>query len=139
VLGVGLLVIAALSLTLAVRVPLFAGLGDKSPHPTTLAQLDDKYELGMGDLAIDLRDLTFPRGETSVKATVGIGDLTIRVPADVTVDVDGHASGGQVVLFGNIDDGTSVHSHAHEVGTAPLRVLDLDARVGFGRVTVERG
>jgi phage shock protein PspC (stress-responsive transcriptional regulator) len=139
VLGIGLLVIAALALTLAVRVPLFAGIGDKSPHPLALTQLDPSYELGMGDLTLDLSDLALPTGETHVKATLGIGDLTVQVPENVAVDVDGRASGGQVVLFGHIDDGTSVHAQAHDSGTSSGRVLVLDARVGFGRVTVERG
>ena len=63
----------------------------------------------------------------------------MHVPAGVTVDVDGRASGGQVVIFGRVDDGTSVHSRFHDSGSDSGRVLVLDARVGFGRVTVVRG
>ncbi|HZR94336.1 MAG TPA: PspC domain-containing protein [Gaiellaceae bacterium] len=139
VLGIGLLMIAALAVTLAVRVPLFAGFGDRTSHPTTIASLDTSYELGMGNLTLNLADLPLPTGETHVKATLGIGDLTVRVPADAAVDVDARASGGQVVLFGRIDDGTSVHEHAREGAGTPARTLVLDARVGFGRVTVTRG
>ena len=37
------------------------------------------------------------------------------------------------------DDGSSVHSRVHDSGSEAGRVLVLDARVGFGRVTVVRG
>jgi phage shock protein PspC (stress-responsive transcriptional regulator) len=139
VLGIGLLVIAALALTLAVRVPLFAGIGDEVEHPRDVAALDQTYELGIGNFNVDLRDVAFPAGETHVKTTVGIGDLIVHVPKDAVVDVDAHVSGGKIVLFGHIEDGTSVHSHVREPGPATGRVLVLDARVGFGRITVERG
>jgi phage shock protein PspC (stress-responsive transcriptional regulator) len=133
----GLLV--ALVLSLAVRVPLFAGIGDRSVHPTTVAALHHKYELGVGNFDVDLGAVRFPLGETHVKAALGMGDLIVRIPKGVAVDVDGHASAGQVVLFGQIDDGTWVDSHVRESGTRPNRVLVLDARVGLGRVTVARG
>jgi phage shock protein PspC (stress-responsive transcriptional regulator) len=139
VLGVTLLIIPALVVSLAVRVPLFAGIGDRTSHPTTIASLDDTYELGIGDFLVDLSDLSFPNGETHVKATLGIGDLVVRVPRNVVVDVDAHASGGQIDLFGRYEDGTSVHVTSHDAAVgAGGRVLDLDARVGFGRLTVER-
>jgi phage shock protein PspC (stress-responsive transcriptional regulator) len=139
VLGLGLLVVPALLASVAVRVPLFEGIGDREAHPTTIAALDDRYSLGIGDYFVDLSDLALPAGETHVKATLGIGDLVVHVPSDVAVDVDGRASAGQVVLFGRFHDGTAVHDHAEESGTASQRVLVLDAHVGFGRVTVERG
>ena len=133
---VGLL--AALVLSLAVRVPLFAGIGDRSVHPTQVAALHHKYEYGIGNFDVDLAGVHFPLGETRVDTALGIGDLTVTVPRGVTVNVDGHATGGQVVLLGHVDDGTWVDSHVLESGTRPNRVLVLDARVGLGRVTVAR-
>ena len=61
------------------------------------------------------------------------------MPKGVTVEVDAHAGAGQVTLFGKSDDGTSVHSHATDVGTTPARVLVLHARVGLGHLEVQRG
>ncbi len=139
VIGIAVIVLAALALTVAVRVPLFAGIGDRVEHPASIAALDSKYTLGIGDFNVNLADVPLAAGETHVKATLGIGDLTVHLPAGVAVDVDGRASGGQVVIFGHVDDGTSVHSRVHDSGSEPGRVLVLDARVGFGRVTVVRG
>ena len=103
-----------------------------------VAALHDKYELGIGNFDVDLSDLNFPLGETHVKTSLGIGDLRVGVPRGIAVDVDGEASGGQVVLFGHADDGVLVDSHVREPGTRPNRMLVLDAEVGLGRLEVER-
>ena len=79
-----------------------------------------------------------PAGETHVKATLGIGDLVVRVPPDATVQVEGRASAGEVRLFGQVDDGGGVDEHVTSIGDDPSRVLVLDARVGLGHLEVER-
>lgn len=137
VLGLG--VLAVLALALAVRVPIFAGMGDRVAHPVAFASVGTRYKHGMGNLEVNLRDVRFPVGETHVKATLGIGDLLVRVPDTVTVQVDARAGAGQVSLFGTTDDGTSVHDRTTDPGTEAARVLVLDARVGLGQVEVQRG
>jgi phage shock protein PspC (stress-responsive transcriptional regulator) len=139
VIGLGLLLGAVLALVLAIRVPVFAGIGDRVEHPASVTQLDSKYELGIGDFNVNLADVALPAGETHVKATLGIGDLTVHVPENVTVEVDGRAGAGEVVIFGRSDDGTSIHDHVRDAGTVPGRRLVLDAHVGFGRLEVVRG
>src|SRR5438128_2831139 len=89
VIGLGLLLGAVLALVAAIRVPVFAGIGDRVEHPASVTQLDSKYELGIGDFNVNLADVALPAGETHVKATLGIGDLTVHGPKDVTVEVDG--------------------------------------------------
>jgi predicted membrane protein len=125
--------------SLIVRVPLFAGVGDRVVHPATLTNVHDRYTLGIGNLDVNLSEVRFPVGETHVKATLGVGDLTVRVPENVTVEVDARASTGQVSIFGHSNDGTSVHDHTTDIGATPGRVLVLDARVGLGQVEVVRG
>jgi len=137
VLGLG--VLAALALAFAIRVPLFSGIGNESAHPTSVAGLHSSYEHGIGNFDVDLSDVPLPVGSTEVKTTLGIGNLTVRVPQDVTVQADGRASAGDVRLFGRDDNGTHVHASVVETGTHPLRVLVLDARVGLGELKVERG
>jgi phage shock protein PspC (stress-responsive transcriptional regulator) len=133
------LLVLALALTLFVRVPLFAGIGDRVARPATVASLDRTYRLGIGNFTVDLHDLSLPAGQTHVKTTLGIGDLRVRVPRNVTVVVDAHASAGRLVIFGRESDGTSVDQTVTAPGTAPVRVLMLDADVGVGRVEVTRG
>lgn len=139
VIGLGLLLGAVLALVVAIRVPVFAGIGDRVEHPGSVTQVDSKYELGIGDFNVNLADVALPAGETHVKATLGIGDLTVHVPKNVTVEVDGRAGAGEVVIFGHTDDGTSIHDHVRDAGTVQGRRLVLDAHVGFGRLEVVRG
>jgi len=134
-----LAVLAAFAVAAAVRVPLFAGIGDRTAHPTTLDSVHTRYEQGIGNLDVDLSDVRFPAGETHVTSTLGIGDLVIHVPNNVTVQVDARASTGKVSLFGTADSGTSVRDRVTAPGTDSTRVLVLDARVGLGQVEVVRG
>jgi phage shock protein PspC (stress-responsive transcriptional regulator) len=135
----GLLLLCALALAVAIRVPVFAGWGDRVAHPASAATVADRYRFGVGHYTVDLGDVTLPAGETSVRATLGIGDLRVVVPREATVRVDARASVGQLSLFGRVDSGTSVHEVFTDAGSSPLRVLVLDARVGIGQVEVVRG
>jgi phage shock protein PspC (stress-responsive transcriptional regulator) len=137
VLGLG--VLAALAFTLAVRVPLFSGIGNESAHPQGLAALDTRYEHGIGTYNVDLSDVSIPAGRTPVKVTLGIGNLTVIVPESATIDVDGRASVGDIRLLGHDESGTSVSEHLVDTGTGSGHVLVLDARVGLGQLTVTRG
>jgi len=137
VLGIG--VLAALALTLTVRVPVFSGIGDQVEHPATASAIHSRYEHGIGDFRVDLQDVSLPVGRTSVKVTLGIGNLVVRVPQAVTVEIDGRASAGDVWLLGHQDNGTHVHDRVVDTGMLPNRVLVLDARVGLGELKVERG
>jgi hypothetical protein len=57
----------------------------------------------------------------------------------VHVVVDGRASAGELVVFGEDVSGTSVHRVVSNGPADAARVLRLDARVGFGRLEVTRG
>jgi len=135
----GLAVLAGLALSIAVQVPLFSGIGDQVEHPATLAALHSRYEHGIGNFRVDLQDVAIPAGRTSVKVTLGIGNLTVHVPQSVSVEVDGRASAGDVRLLGREDNGTHVHERVVDTGTLRGHVLVLDARVGLGELTVTRG
>jgi hypothetical protein len=137
ILGLG--VLAALALAFAVRVPVFSGIGNQVDHPATVAAVHSSYEHGIGNFRVELQDVSLPVGSTHVKVTLGIGNLTVTVPSDVTVAVDGRASAGNVRLLGHEDNGTHVHEKVVDAGTHPARVLVLDARVGLGQLTVQRG
>jgi phage shock protein PspC (stress-responsive transcriptional regulator) len=135
VLGIlaALAVVVVAGLLLAVRVPVFAGVGDR-----TYTDLHSKYTLGIGKLNIDLADERLPKGQTFVKATLGIGDLHVIVPPDATVALDAHLQAGNVVALDRSDDGTHVHTRVLD-RTGSGRVLVLDLHNGLGKITVERG
>ena len=135
--ALGVVLLLALALGLAVRVPLFSGIGNRDVAPAAVADLPARYELGIGRLTVDLAGLELPRGETRLRTTVGIGDLRVLVPRNATVEVDGRAQAGDVELLGRERHGGHVRQRLVErVGSG--RVLVLDAWVGLGRVRVER-
>jgi phage shock protein PspC (stress-responsive transcriptional regulator) len=129
----GLAVVVVAGVLLAVSVPVFSGVGNRSYE-----DLHSKYTLGIGKLTVDLSGQQLPRGETFVKATVGIGDLHVIAPSDATVEVDGHVQAGNLVVLGHRDDGTHVQAHIID-RTGSGRVLVLDLRTGLGDVKVDRG
>lgn len=137
--GLGVLLLVALAVVLAVRVPIFAGWGDRTVHPRSVAALASSYEHGIGDFTLDLRDVPLPRGKTHVKASLGIGALHVHVPRDATVEVDGHVTAGEVRLLGHDESGSSVHDRVTRVGPKPGRTLVLDTDVGLGLLVVDRG
>jgi phage shock protein PspC (stress-responsive transcriptional regulator) len=133
-----LLAAAVAAVVLAVRVPLFAGVGDRVDTPAVAADVHSKYTLGIGDLSLDFSQVTLPKGQTFVKATVGIGKLHVLVPANATVRAEGRVQAGDVNLLDQSDQGTHVHSHVLD-RTGSGRVIVLDLRAGLGKVVVERG
>src|SRR5438876_375652 len=133
--ALGLVALLLAAVAYAVRVPLFAGVGARVDRPVDVANVHSRYELGMGDLTLDFTGLSLPKGQTFVKATVGIGDLKILVPADASVEVDGRVQAGKLRMLDERDSGTHVHAHLVD-RTGSGRVLVLDARTGLGKVEV---
>jgi predicted membrane protein len=106
-------------------------------QPAAAVDVHSKYTLGVGRLNFDLSNVEFPKGQTFLRADVGIGELHVIVPNDASVDVDGHAQVGNVVLFDQNESGSHVHSHIVD-RTGSGRVLVLDLHAGVGKITVER-
>lgn len=125
-------VVLLAGLLLAVRVPVFSGVGDR-----TYTDVHSAYTLGIGRLNIDLSSARLPKGETFVKATLGIGDLAVTVPANASVRVDGSVQAGTIVAFSHRESGTHVHSSLDEL-TGSGRVLVLDLHNGLGKIEVLR-
>jgi hypothetical protein len=136
---IGLVLLAAFSAAALSPVGLSAGIGERLERPLNASQLQRNYELGVGDLTVDLGDLDLRAGTTRLEVDLGIGELLVTVPEGVALEVDGHAGVGQVTVLGQLDDGTGAHKRvvvpAPTTG-APLLVLDAD--VGVGDLEVRR-
>jgi phage shock protein PspC (stress-responsive transcriptional regulator) len=136
------LVALAIVLTLACSVlavidtPFRGGIGDRDYTPQSVTELRDDYRLAIGSMTVDLRGVTFPLGTTDVESSVAVGDLSVIVPDDVTVDAHGEVGMGQVELFGARDGGISVEQSTTARAGTGRRVLHLDMRTGIGRVRV---
>ena len=137
---VGVVLMVVLSVAVAadwdLDVPLSGGVGDRTERPTTPADLTG-YELGVGNLLLDLRQLQVPPGTTTVEARVGVGELVVELPDGVSVEVMASAGLGEVQVLGQQDGGFGSRVDAVGLGGGDRR-LELDVRVGLGQVRVER-
>jgi hypothetical protein len=115
--------------------PLAGGVGDRTERPATPAELRS-YELGVGNFQLDLRQLQVPAGTTAVEARVGIGELDVRLPEGVAVDVVASSGLGQVQVLGREEGGLA--SRVETSAGDGDRRLRLDVRSGLGQVRVER-
>lgn len=138
VVGVALMVVLSVAVAADwdLDVPLAGGVGDRTEQPTTPADLTT-YELGVGDLLLDLRQLQVPPGTTAVEARVGVGELVVELPDGVTVEVLASSGLGEVQVLGQQEGGFGSRIDAVFEGGGDRR-LQLDARVGLGQVRVER-
>ena len=68
----GLVMLAAFGVAAMTPVSISSGVGEKQEQPETFAALQSSYELGMGELDLDLAAVTLPAGTTPVDANVGV-------------------------------------------------------------------
>jgi len=145
--SVAVVVVAAatvFSIEAASGVPLRGGIGNTQLHPTSASQLAPNYRLAMGNLTLDLSDVTFRTGTTHVTASVGFGRLLVEVPPGPTVSVVAHSGLGDVEVFGQNNSGLSTVQTMQSTGqsagarTASRPHLVIDADAGVGQVQVVR-
>jgi phage shock protein PspC (stress-responsive transcriptional regulator) len=126
--------VAAVSLAFAwFDVGLGDGVGSRVESPASAVELKPAYELGIGDLRVDLSRIGPVTTETHVEAKVGVGELRIIVAPDVSVAVDARAKAGEVYVLNRHDDGRNA-----QVSTGSGGLLVIDAKVGAGRIDVVR-
>jgi predicted membrane protein len=114
------------------------GIGERNIRITNQANLAEQYNVGLGELTLDLSDLSMTES-AEIAATVGAGDLTIMLPPEIPVDIDAAAGAGEIDLFGEIDNGISVSDTYTSDGFDSADVtLTLELDVAAGNIKVER-
>ena len=140
--AIGVILTVVLTIGTVVRVPLAGGIGDRTERPRTFEATRGGFELAIGELTVDLRDLPTGGGvpmEARIEAAVGIGQLVVLVGPDIPcVATHAEAGLGEVVVFGEREGGISPEYRTEVVCTEPP-VLNLDVSVGLGQVEVRRG
>ena len=136
---VGLLAaLATLAATAVQDIDISAGQTDV--RPTTAAAVEDRYELGAGEIILDLTDLNRTElaqldGRT-IEADVRFGHILVLVPeSGLDIDVESNIEGaGESVLFGERRDGSMDRPYGNK-DTEPD--LDLKLEVLFGQIEVK--
>lgn len=112
------------------------GIGDRHYRPASSADLRDRYELGIGQLVLDLRDTHLPAGDVPIDMRVGIGEARLLVPKDVCVATDGEVGMGNVRLFGRDHGGVDVNYEDTRTAPPGTTRLVLKGDVGAGELRV---
>jgi phage shock protein PspC (stress-responsive transcriptional regulator) len=113
------------------------GVGDVEYHPASTIDLRDRYELGMGELVLDLRETRLPAGDVPLELDLGVGEARVIVPDDMCVATSADIGIGNVNLFGRDNGGIDVDFEDLPVAAPDVTRLVLDAEVGMGEVRVE--
>ncbi len=116
------------------------GVGDRTVVVTSTQDVATEYTLAMGKLVIDLSDIDDLDADTALTASVGTGELIIRVPAGSNVSVDARVGAGQIQVFDREVDGVGLDETLFSPGydpDAPSIVLDLAVFTGRVEVSYE--
>jgi predicted membrane protein len=134
-----LVLVLPLAIVAAADVRVDGGVGERTYRPATTDEMRAGYELGAGELEVDLRDVDLPAGTTKIDIDLGIGHAVVRVPEDACVSSDVQIGAGHAELFGRASDGLDVDiaQAATPAGDGPRLVLD--GELGIGALEVVRG
>ena len=139
----GFALVAALTVTSAVDVPLEGGFGERRYAPLAAGDVRDAYRLTAGRMVLDLRSLDPAGAPVPVVASIAAGSLSVLVPEGATIVVDTRIGVGQLLLPGEDRrerrDGAGVDEDVTLPGDEGAGTLVLDLEVGVGEVEVDRG
>ena len=120
----------------AAGIDLDGGVGEREYRPASTTDLRDRYELGVGDLVVDLRETDLPAGDVPLEMDVGVGEAMVIVPEDVCVATNADVGIGNVRTFGHDNGGIDVDFEDSPDAAPDVTRVVLDADVGLGQVRV---
>lgn len=111
--------------------------GQRTSSPTTAEALQDGYDLGVGEIVLDLTRMDAAElaklDERRVKVDLNVGHIRVIVPDEgLRVAVDADLEVGEVVLFGEKSDSSAKATHGN--GDEPT--LDIEADMVLGQIEV---
>ena len=132
-----LLLAAALVVVAVVDIPLQGGIGERRWEVLRASDLDDDYELAIGEATLDLGALDLPDGRAAeIEVDLGIGHLEVIVPEGASLDVRAEAGAGEVRVLGFSDEGMGVELDRSFRGDRDGDRIVLDLHVGLGQIEV---
>lgn len=114
-------------------------MSERSIHrPGSVEGILDEYDLGVGSLLIDLRDVNFDGRTVATEVDLGIGEVVVYLPDGVSATVDGDMGVGELRVGSQRYSGLGVNTVYHLEGTEGRLVLDADVGIGQVAVTARR-
>jgi phage shock protein PspC (stress-responsive transcriptional regulator) len=122
-----------------VRASAREGTGNVRHAPQTFEELQPAYELGAGELTLDLTALDFSRATRDVRVEVGVGKAVVILREDAPVEVHGEVGIGDAQVLGNERKGLGANFETEAVPQGAPGKLALTLEVGIGHAEVRRG
>jgi phage shock protein PspC (stress-responsive transcriptional regulator) len=135
----GLIVLGLLTVVSLVDLPSVSA-GERIVQLDHKTQIQPSYELGVGELTIDLSRVQFAAtDDIDLAAHLGAGELHVIVPEDVTVVVDASAKAGELHVLNHTEEGIKPDVSFTDPGSREGGgTLNLDLDLGVGELTVDR-
>lgn len=112
------------------------GIGERGFRPASAAEVAERYELGVGELVVDLRAAGLPAGDRRLDLRLGMGQVVLIVPEDVCVATEARVGMGEVRVFDRDNAGVDVAVAERAAAPAGTARILLDADVGVGELQV---
>jgi phage shock protein PspC (stress-responsive transcriptional regulator) len=110
--------------------------GERTFRPATVAELADGYEMGVGGMRVDLRDVELPPGRTELPLDLGLGEIQVLVPEDMCVTTDAAIGVGAVDAGDGEQGGIDVDVVDRRIPAPGVDSLHIDADIGIGALRV---
>ncbi len=112
------------------------GVGDRDYQPTSVAELQRGYKLGIGQMRLDLSQVDLPAGRTPLKLDMGIGSVRMVVPDDVCVASKVRVGAGYARVLDRDSGGLDVDWRQSPAQNGGVKRLVIDGDVGIGEIQV---
>ena len=122
----------------AAGIDLDGGVGERDYRPASVTELRETYELGMGELIVDLRHTDLPAGDVPMAIDLGIGEARVIVPGDVCVATDAEVGIGEARTFELDNGGIDVDLEDLPEADSGVTRLLVKADVGVGALRIGR-
>jgi hypothetical protein len=127
-----MVLVLPLAVVSAANIDLTGGVGHSTYH-----RLHPAYRLGIGEMVVDLRDVKLD-GDTTVKLSLGMGEIRLRPPADACVATTGHIELGAADVPERVHSGADFHFDTNPKPTPQSNLLLVDADIGVGHLRIDR-
>ncbi len=111
---------------------------NRTETPTSAAAVDSRYQIGAGELVLDLRDVVDVDrldGRT-IELEGGVGRLQVILPRDLAANIDADVDGpGNITVFSQEHGGIDI-SKSLVVGSPQDPEISIDAQLGVGQIEV---
>ena len=121
----------------AAGIDLDGGVGERHYRPGSVSDMRERYQLGMGELTVDLRDTDLPQGDTPLELDMGVGHTHLIVPSGVCVASEARVGVGAVTVLGRDNGGVDFSWADQRSAPSGTSRLVVDADIGVGHLEID--